>query len=239
MRPSSIAILTHHRRRHSQQQQQQQQQQRWEELVAGVSHSATGWHSDASKLGRRLVARVAVTSARRQARSASTRRPRYKCARQISPNFIRSLQFIIYRTYKRGRAMDGTSSLPLQQQQHSQHHQQQAQQQHQQQQIQHAKRLHLHQHLTSPSSSTDSATVTSGKSCNKSNQSSNFRSYVHWQGLGGRRTVATATAAPRSPAPWRTQYSIISNFISSVVGAGWPVDVWFVQLGLARPRSGT
>jgi len=176
MRPSSIAILSHHHRHHP---QQQQQQQRWEELVASVSHSATGWHSDAAKLGRRLAARVAVTSARTSnAVGVDATGPRYKCARQISPNFIRSLQFIIYRTYKRGRAMDGTSSLPLAPQQHSQHHQHQAQQ-HQQQQIQHAKRLHLHQHLASPSSSTDSATVTSGKSCNKSNQSSNFRSYVH------------------------------------------------------------
>ena len=208
-------------------QHRQQQTRQWEEPVGGSGQSATGWHGNGSELRRRLVARLPVTSTTSDAVGVAA--PRYKCRRQISPNFIRSLQFIIYRTYKRRRAMNGTSSLPLQQ--HSQHHQQQPQQQQHLQQ--HAKRLHVHhQHLASPSSSTDSAPVTSGKkSCDKSNQSSNFRSYVHSRGPGGR---PGAPAGGRSP---NIRLSVILSHQSTVGPANG--RMWLRQLGSTEACCGT
>ena len=127
--------------------------------------------------------------------------------------------------------MDAPSSLS-QLQQHHHHHQQQQQLQ------QHAKRLHIHhhQHLASPSSSGDSAppppnAVTSGKkSCDKSNQSSNFRSYVH------SRPAATPAGAPARPlAPRNIRLSVILSHQSSVRPAARRMAA-AVRFGRGEPR---
>jgi len=162
-----------------------------------AGHPASGCHGNArptrAPIGRRGLAR---------ARGADVSRAPYKCGGRANRarNFIRSFQFIIYRTYKRrsdgALAMEGTAS--------SLHHQQQQQQQ--QQQLQHAKRLGVHHPHHHPSSSTDTpSAATSGKSCDKSNQASQFsliRSFTSGGGdVGG--APAKPTDRPRRDAPRR------------------------------------